>query len=126
MLRYELLNKEWIVSPTAGRVYRSTAALSFAFLLFLVAIQLPFGILGAIRPMLKPLLLIGILATAITLMGMEYFLIRFDDSHRLMQVVWFVALLFAPLGPALYCYIVYSRSEVLKSACVDEGRALAP
>jgi uncharacterized membrane protein len=126
MLRYELLNKEWIVSPTARRVYRSTAALSLAFLPVSRCHPIAIWDSRCDSPVLKPLLLFGTLATAVTLVGMEYFLIRFDDSHPLKQVFWFVALLFAPLGPALYCYIVYSRSEVLKSACVDEGRALAP
>jgi len=30
MLKYEYINKEWIVSPTARRVYRASAALSVA------------------------------------------------------------------------------------------------
>jgi hypothetical protein len=30
MLKYEYISKEWIVSPTAGRVYRASAVLSVA------------------------------------------------------------------------------------------------
>ena len=121
MLRYEYINKEWIVSPTARRVYRSSAALSLAFFLVLVVILLPFGILGMLRPILNPLLLIGVVSSAITVVGMEYFLFRFDDSHPLMQVFWFVVMIFIPLGPALYCFIVYSRSGMSKSTRTAAG-----
>ena len=124
MLTYDYINKEWIVSPTARRVYRSAAGLSLAFLLFLVAIQLPLGILGAVRPILKLLVLIGVVSSAIIAVGMEYFLLRFDESHPLKQVFWFVAMLFVPLGPALNCLIVYSRSGVLKSVSPVAGQEL--
>jgi len=54
---------------------------------------------------------------------MEYFLFRFDDSGALKQVFWFCVMLFAPLGPALYCFLVYSRSDMVKE-CADRTPGL--
>jgi hypothetical protein len=62
--------------------------------------------------------LVGVLGMALTGLGMEYFLLRFDDSHPLQQGFWFCLMLLAPLGPALYCFFWHSRSEVLRS-CVE-------
>lgn len=39
----------------------------------------------------------------------------FDDSHPLKQMVWFLVILFPLLGASLYCFVVYSRSDVLKN-----------
>ena len=75
------------------------------------------GIPSTIAPVVKLLLLAGALVAGITLVGMEFFLFRFDDSHPLKQVVWFLVMLFPLLGAALYCFIVYSRSNVLKNSC---------
>ena len=52
---------------------------------------------------------------------MEFFLFRFDDSHPLKQIVCFLVMLFPILGAALYCFIVYSRSDVLKNACAKSA-----
>jgi len=116
MLPYEYINKEWIVSPTAGRVYRASAALSVALFFGCCAILFVGGIPSTIALVLRPFLLAGVLGAAITFVGMEYFLFRFDDSHPLQQIVWFLVMLFPLLGPALYCFIVYSRSNALTRA----------
>jgi hypothetical protein len=124
MLRYEYVRREWIVSPTARHVYRISAAVSVAFFLLWMAlvIQNAFGVIpDAIRPVIKPLILLGVLGAGITLVGMEFFLVRFDDSHFLRQAFWFCLMLFPILGPALYCFIVYSRSEVLRKVCSEVG-----
>jgi hypothetical protein len=116
MLKYELINKEWIVSPTARRVYRVSASLSVTLFFGWWAILIMGGVPESIAPVVRVLLLVGMLGAAITLVGMEIFLFRFDDSHPLKQVVWFCVMLFPLLGTALYCFIVYSRSDVLKSS----------
>jgi hypothetical protein len=116
MLRYELINKEWIVSPKARRVYRTSAVVSLALLPLFVA-----AALGVYIPLLKQLLFVSVVATAINGVGMEFFLFRFDRSAAVLQIVWFCALVIIPLGPALYCFIVYSRSEALKMACAASG-----
>jgi hypothetical protein len=113
MLRYELINKEWIVSRTARSVYRASATLSM--LLFPV-LWLAIESDGTLGPFLRPLLFIGVLGMALKGLAMEYFLFRFDNSGPLKQIFWFCIMIFAPIGPALYCFLVYSRSDILKLA----------
>ncbi len=126
MLKYEYINKEWIVSPTAGRVYRASAALSVALFFGWWAILFAGGIPPTIAPLVRLLLFAGVLGAGITFVGMEFFLFRFDDSHPLKQIAWFLVMLFPLLGAASYCFIVYSRSNVLKSTYVKrpEGASL--
>jgi len=121
MLKYEYINKEWIVSPTALRVYRVSAYLSIALLLGWWIVLFEGGIPAPIAPVAKLLLFAGVLGAGITLVGMEYFLFRFDDSHPLKQVAWFCVMIFPLLGPALYCLIVYSRSDVVKNSCAKHA-----
>jgi len=104
-----------MVSGTAQRTYRVAASLSLALFFLLVAVRVVDAIPEALLPVVKPLLLAGVLGAAITMVAMEYFLFSFDDSPAMKKVFWFCVMLFAPLGPALYCFIVYSRSDVLKS-----------
>ena len=118
MLSYEYINKEWIISRTARRVYRLAAILSLVLFLIMVA-QLVGEVPSVLGPVLKPLLLAGILGAGITAVGMEFYLFRFDDSHPLKQIFWFCAMFFVPLGPALYCLIVYSHSKALNNSCAD-------
>lgn len=113
MQTYNLINKEWIVSPTARRLYRTAAAVSLSLYISLAAI-----ILGRPSHFLRQLVLIGVLAEAVNQVGMEAFLFRFDKSAAWKQVFWFGVMLFPPLGPALYCYFAYSR-QTLKSARED-------
>ena len=77
MLKYEYINNEWIVSPTARRIYRAAAVASWALFVPFIALLLP-GALEALRPFLRPLVFIAVLGTATNLVGMEYFLARFD------------------------------------------------
>lgn len=126
MLKYEYINKEWIVSATARRVYLTSASLSVALFLGWWTILVVGGIPETIAPVARLLLLAGVLGAGITFVGMEFFLFRFDDSHPLKQTVWLLVLLFPLLGAPLYCFIVYSRSDVLKSSCAKraEGASL--
>lgn len=119
MLRFELINKEWIVSRTARSVYRSAAVLSLSVLPVLWVAVEDGGMFGPLGSVLRTLLFIGALGMAVTGLGMEYFLFRFDNSSPVKQIFWFCALFFAPIGPALYCFLVYSRSDVLRSACTE-------
>jgi hypothetical protein len=126
MLKYEYINKDWIVSPTAHRVYCASAAFSVALLFSWWALLFVGEIPSTIAPVVRPLLLAGVLGAGITLVGMEFFLFRFDESHPLKQIVWFLVMLFPLLGAPLYCFIVYSRSNVLKSTYAKrpEGASL--
>jgi hypothetical protein len=119
MQRYEYINKEWIVSSGARRVYRTAACASLALYPILIV-----AIVGAVPEILHPafrvLLFASVVAAAITAVGMEFFLFRFDDSPALKQMFWFCALVFVPLGPALYCFMVYSGSRALASIRANE------
>jgi uncharacterized membrane protein YuzA (DUF378 family) len=115
MLRNYYINKEWIVSDTARRIYRIAASLSLALFFFLMAVRIIGGVPQALVPILKLPLLAAVLGAAVTMVAMEYFLFGFDNSSALKRVFWFCVMLFPPLGPSLYCFIVYSRSDVLKA-----------
>ena len=112
MQSYELISKEWIVSPRARLVYRTAAVVSLALIPLVAAL-----ILDSRRPVLRSLLFLAILGTALNAIGMEYFLLRFDNSPALKQVFWFCLLFFVSVGPFLYCFLVYSRSQIVKDAC---------
>ncbi len=115
MLRYEYINRAWIVSGTARRVYRLSASLSVALFFGLWIVAFEGRIPEAIAPVARMLLFAGALGAGTTFVAMEYFLFRFDDSRLLRQVVWFCLMLFPLLGPALYCFIIYSRSHILSN-----------
>ena len=72
-------------------------------------------------PSIRALLLVGVLASGITLVGMGFFLFRFDDSKAVVQLFWFVIMLFPILGAALYCFFSYSRSEILEGTALNEN-----
>ena len=88
-----------------------------------IAIEDP-RMLGPLRSMLRPLVFVGVVGMALTGLGMEYFLFRFDNSHPMKQVFWFCVLFFAPVGPALYCFLVYSRSDVVKRSSAESPHPL--
>jgi len=113
MLKYEFISKEWIVSPAARRIYRVSAVLSMVLFISIPVFRLN-GIPELIVPMVRPLLFAGAIGAATTLVGMEFFLFRFDNSHPLKQIFWFCVMLFPLLGAALYCLVVYSRSDVFR------------
>jgi hypothetical protein len=118
MLRYYYINKEWMISATAQRVYRVAAYLSLALFLlfiFLRSAHPPENIF----PLLRLLVLVGVVGAATTFVGMEYFLFGFDTSSAGRKVFWFCVMMFPLLGPALYCFFVYSRSQVLHNPGKD-------
>jgi hypothetical protein len=98
MLRNYYINKEWIVSQTARRIYRVAATLSLALFFFLVVVRFKGGIPDTLVPILKLPLLAGVLGAAITMVAMEYFLFGFDNSSAMRKVFWFFVMLLPPLG----------------------------
>jgi len=111
MLKYEYLKKEWIVSPSARRIYRISASLSLALFFGMWLTFFEGGIPELMAAVARLLFFAGALGAGITLVGMEFFLFRFDDSHPLKQAIWFCIMLFPLIGAALYCFTVYSRSD---------------
>jgi len=122
MLQYEYINKEWIISATARRVYRAGASASLGLFLLLIAIQQRSPLLSPFRPILRLLLLVGVIGYATTLVGMEYFLFRFDNSAAWKQVLWFCIVLIPLIGVALYCFFVYSRSDAVQGSPASQPR----
>ncbi len=82
--------------------------------LFLMMVSVTGGIPETLVPILKLPLFACVVGAAITPVAMEYFLFGFDNSSALKKTFWFCVLLFPPLGPPLYCFIVYSRSEMVQ------------
>jgi len=80
----------------------------------LIALRLVREIPRDVVPIVRLLLLIGVLGAATTMVAMEYFLFGFDNSSAFKKMFWFCMMLFPPLGPALYCFRVYSRSSVIE------------
>jgi len=115
MLRYYYINKEWIVSNTARRIYRVAAFLSLGLFALLVAAKVAGGVRESVAPLASLIFRVGVLGAAVTMVAMEYFLFGFDDSSAIKKAFWFCVMLFPPLGPSLYCLIVYSRSAVVNS-----------
>jgi tellurite resistance protein TehA-like permease len=114
MLRYEFISKEWIVSPRARLVYRAAAVASLMLIPLLAEI-----IIYPQHTFLRPLVFLAVVGMALNGLGMEYFLIRFDNSPAWQQILWFFANILIPVGPALYCFIVYSRSEVVTNSSAN-------
>jgi hypothetical protein len=113
MLRYYYINRGWIVSSAARRVYRVAASLSLALFFVILEVRLTEAIPDALIPVLKTIILAGVLGCATTMVAMEYFLFGFDDSSAMKKVFWFCVMLLPPVGPALYCFLVYSRSKLV-------------
>ena len=115
MLRYYYINKEWMVSGVARRCYRVAACLSLALFFLEVAVRVAdrFPIPS---PGCKSTSFRWSTGAATTMVAMEYFLFGFDTSSPMKKVFWFCVILLPPLGPPLYCFLVYSRSDVLKDS----------
>ncbi len=115
MVRYQLIDKKMIVSPTARLTYRATALFGLVFFSGWVMFQI-YGVPLLIEPILRSLVFLGALSYATTQVGMEVFLFRFDNSHPLKQIVWFCILIIPVFGAALYCFVVYSNSHAVKNS----------
>lgn len=113
MLRYYYINKEWILSATARRVYRLSASLSLMLFLLKLAINVHYAFPPVVIPLLRLLVFAGVLGAATTLVAMEYFLFGFDKTPAGKKVFWFLVLLLPLLGPPIYCFVVYSKSNLL-------------
>lgn len=116
-MRYYLISENWLISPTARRVYRWCAAISLLllpsyFLFFLLAR------LGMLTPLtenlLRLLLIVSVAATAVIWVAMEYFLFVIDESSGWAEIFWFLLMILIGIGPALYVFFGYSRAECFR------------
>jgi hypothetical protein len=122
MFRNYFINREWIVSSTARHIYRCAAILSLALFFVVSAVRLG-TIPETLIPALKLPIFAGVVGTAVTMIGMEYFLFGFDKSSATKKAFWFCMMLFPLIGRPLYCFMVHSRSEVLQTSAVRRRSA---
>ena len=127
---YFPITKSWIISRTARKIYLVCALLAVARFGSLFAISLAMAF-SQVRSLVqfplafnpaKALILPGILGTATLTLAMWYFWFTFDRSSWLRKAFWFLPLYFLlPIGPALYYFFVYRRSDVISvlSAATD-------
>ncbi len=108
MYRY-FLNKEWMISLGARRVYRSAAVYSLVFLALVIAMQFSDEVPEGVAVVLRFAFLAGVASTALTLVAMEYFLFSFDKSTDGKKALCFMLMMFPVVGAAVYCLTVYSR-----------------
>jgi hypothetical protein len=78
----------------------------------LVALKVNGSIPAAIVLAVRPLVFLGVMSAATNLVAMEYFWFDFDKSPSLKKALWFCVMLNPLLGAPLYCFMVYSRSDV--------------
>jgi hypothetical protein len=117
MLRNYYINKAFMVSNTARRIYRLATFASLGMCVMLVVLKIAGGVPQGSLTVVKVLLFAGAMGTALAFVAMEYSLFGFDKSSAIKKAFWFCAMIKVPiLGPALYCFLVYSRSEVVKGA----------
>lgn len=114
MLRNYYINRGFIVSRTAQRVYRLAAIASIAMFAMLFMLKMARRVPAGYFPIVKLILFAGVAGAALTVVGMEYFLFAFDKSSAFKKAFWFCVMTGIPLlGPAMYCFFVYSRSSVV-------------
>jgi hypothetical protein len=114
---YLPINRSWLFSPTAQRIYFACALLALAFIATFLGVSAAMSAArqAALNPaaasLVRTLFYPEILGVAILWAAMWYFWFSFDQSHYLKRAVWFCLLFFlAPFGPLLYYFIVYRRS----------------
>lgn len=116
MLRYYYINRGWIVSSAARRVYRVAASLSLALFFVILEVRLTEAIPDALIPVLKTIILAGVLGCATTMVAMEYFLFGFDDSSAMKKVFWFCVMLLPPWAPLCIASLsIRVRSSFMRS-----------
>jgi hypothetical protein len=126
MLRNFYINKKWMVSGSARRVYLVAAWLSLGLFVIRIGLRLAGPMPEAIHPGFKIIVLACVLGAATVQVGMEYFLFGFDKSSLPKKIFWFCVMLLPFLGAALYCFLVYLRSDVFKAAAPNGQEATSP
>ena len=125
MLRNYYITREWILSPAAQTVYRVSATVSLVLFFVLMPLHRRIDDMSqSLLPLVRLVVFTCVLGAAITMVAMEYFLFGFDTSSTLKKLFWFCVMLFPPLGPPLYCFMVYSRSNVLQKSGDQRERGL--
>jgi hypothetical protein len=118
LIEYLRINKEFIVSKTASRVYRYAASCSLSLPVFIVAyiVQGEALFSSSIAAAFWELVFFaGVFGTGVNLVAMEIYLFMYDESAGWKQIFYFLLMCFVPIGAAIYCFSVYSRSSYFKA-----------
>jgi len=86
----------------------------FSLTLFLVLFLFPYldEIPKALLALVKLAFVASLLATAVTLIAMEYFFFSFYEASTPKMIFWFLVLGLLVIGPALFCFTVYSKTPI--------------
>ncbi len=111
---YLPINRSWLFSPLAQRIYFASALLTLAFIATFLGVRMAMVAAGTnalVAPasaVARTLLYPEIAGVAVLWIGMWYFWFSFDSSHYLKKAIWFVLLgVLAPFGTILYYFFVY-------------------
>jgi len=121
---YLPITREWIVSRTAQRVYLGCALANLYLLAVLIgtfmamaASDIVFLTDPAAVRLVRALMWPGVLGAGTLAVAMWYFWYSFDQSHWPTRTLWFVVLILGlALGPLIYYFFAYRRSEILQGA----------
>ena len=122
LLNHYYISRSWLISQNARRIYRTAAACSLLLILVFVAYDVKGDTLFANEPMEQLARLttfVGVLGAAITLVAMEYYFFTLDECGVWTKTLWFLLLCAVPIGTALYCFRVYSRSSYFRHTAED-------
>lgn len=127
-MRHYFITRSWLVSLTARKIYRATAVASLSVVIF-PTLYRTLGeqalAIAWVDQVLRLGLLIAVLSTATTLVAMEYYFFAFDNSGAWVKTFWFLIAWLPPFGTALYCFLVYSRSDYFRGIQAEAGAAAA-
>jgi hypothetical protein len=118
-----IVSDTWLVSATAKKVYIAAALLTVLFFGLLIAILAATVFAGGslaqspwLSSVLKALLFICILGTALLDVSMWYFWYRFHPSDGMSKALWAgLFIISGPIGALLYFVAVYLRSPEVGS-----------
>ena len=122
LLNHYYISRSWLISQNARRIYRTAAACSLLLIIVFVADDLKGYALFAnevMEQLGRLMAFVGVLGTAITLVAMEYYFFTLDECGVWTKTLWFLVLCAVPIGTALYCFRVYSRSSYFRNTTAD-------
>lgn len=122
------INKSWLLSRVAQRVYLIAACLSLLLLQYIVALYVAMAHFGedavfraaGLQVLSRLVVPPGVLGATTLWVAMWYFWFNFDESSSNKRVVWFLLLLIGLPVTLIYYAAVYRRSQRL------EGREPIP
>jgi hypothetical protein len=122
MYQTYVVSESWLISPTAKKVYVASAVLTVFFFGVLMTIVFAAALAGGtlaqaplLASVLKALLFISLMGTALLWIGMWYFWYRFHPGSDMSKALWAAIILVSgPVGALLYFLAVYLRSPEVR------------